>query len=126
ACSRVKPYSALPDEPRTYRARRRAGLAVTIVQGVRIDETERVSPLIVRSHHELTVRRESAPERLILIAGRVRAFQMPDKGVALLLRDDERGKSAAPTFRLGNPIALSGPCPDEGRTNDRNILICIE
>jgi hypothetical protein len=39
---------------------------------------------------------------------------MPDKGVARLLRDDERGKSAAPPFRLGNPIALSGPCPDEG------------
>src|SRR5262249_59447393 len=38
---------------------------------------------------------------------------MPYKGVALLLRDDQRGKSAAPPFDLGNSIPLSGPCPDE-------------
>jgi hypothetical protein len=38
---------------------------------------------------------------------------MPNKGVALLLRYDQRGKSTAPPFHLGNPIPLSGPCPDE-------------
>src|SRR6266508_4183847 len=70
-----KTDSALPGKPRAHSARRTAGLGVTIVEGVLVDETENVRPFIVRAHHELTARRESAPERLILIAGRVCAFQ---------------------------------------------------
>src|ERR1700720_2436484 len=105
--------SGLPGQPGTHGARRRPGLAVTIVQRVLVDETENVSPFLVRSHHELTVRRESAPQLLILIAGRVRAFQMRCKGAALLLRYDQRGKATAASFDLGNPIPLSGPGPDE-------------
>src|SRR4029453_6102081 len=112
---RKKTDSALPGKPRAHSARRTAGLGVTIVEGVLVDETENVRPFIVRAHHELTARRESAPERLILIAGRVCAFQTPDKGVALLLRYDKRGKSTAPPFGLGNPIPLSSPCPDQRR-----------
>src|SRR5262249_39010009 len=68
---RRKRKSALPGEPRTHGAWRRAGLAVTIIEGVLVDEAEDVSPFLVRSHHELTVRRESAPELLVLIAGGV-------------------------------------------------------
>src|SRR6478672_7303799 len=68
---RQQQKSALPGEPGAHGARRRSGLAITIIQGVLVDEAEDVSPFLVRSHHELTVRRESAPELLILIAGRV-------------------------------------------------------
>ena len=90
-CNEVRAWtdSALPGKPRAHSARRTAGLGVTIVEGVLVDETENVRPFIVRAHHELTARRESAPERLILIAGRVCAFQTPDKGVALLLGDEQ-------------------------------------
>src|SRR6516225_8769950 len=59
--------SRLPNEPGTNRTRRRAGLAVTIVQGIRVHEPEDVGPLVVRSHHELAVWRESAPQRFLLI-----------------------------------------------------------
>src|SRR5262249_10276119 len=106
--------SALPGKPGAYSARRRACLAVTIVQRVRVDETENVSPFLVRSHHQLGARRKRAPERLILIPRRVRTFQVPDEGVPLLLRYDQRSKSAAPPFDLGNAIPLSGPGPDQG------------
>src|SRR5262244_1668039 len=78
--------SALPGKPGAHSARRRAGLGVTIVERVRVDETENVSPFLVRSHHQLGARRKRAPEGLILIAGRVRTFQVPDEGVPLLLR----------------------------------------
>src|SRR5262252_664563 len=63
--------SALPGEPGTHGAWRRTGLAVTIIEGVLVDEAEDVSAFLVRSHHELTVRSESAPELLVLIAGGV-------------------------------------------------------
>ena len=63
--------SPLPGEPGTHGAGRRTGLAVAIIEGVLVDEAEDVSAFLVRSHHELTVRRESAPELLVLIAGRV-------------------------------------------------------
>jgi hypothetical protein len=106
--SDAKTDSALPGKPRAHSARRTAGLGVTIVEGVLVDETENVRPFIVRAHHELTARRESAPQRLILIAGRVCAFQTPDKGVALLLGYDERGKPTAPPFDLGNPVPSAG------------------
>src|SRR5262249_33981051 len=107
------PKSALPGKPGAHSARRRAGLGVTIVQRVRVDETENVSPFLVRSHHQLGARRKRAPERLILIPRRVRTFQVPDEGVPLLLRYDQRSKSAAPPFDLGNAIPLSGPGPDQ-------------
>ena len=68
---RRKRKSALPGEPGTHGAWRRTGLAVTIIEGILVDEAEDVSAFLVRSHHELTVRRESAPELLVLIAGRV-------------------------------------------------------
>jgi hypothetical protein len=113
--------SGLPGQPGTHGARRRPGLAVTIVQRVLVDETENVSPFLVRSHHELTVRRESAPQLLILIAGRIRAFQMPCKGAALLLRYNQRGKATAAAFDLGNPIPLSAPCPDERWLRQRQV-----
>src|ERR1700751_1279411 len=71
--------SALPGEPGAHGARRRSGLAITIIQSVLVDEAEDVSPFLVRSHHELTVRRESAPELLILIAGRFERFKCPTK-----------------------------------------------
>src|SRR5215472_10814477 len=66
-----KQKSALPGEPGTHGAWRRTGLAVAIIEGVLVDEAEDVSAFLVRSHHELTVRRESAPELLVLIAGGV-------------------------------------------------------
>src|SRR5262245_16670293 len=105
--------SSLSGKSGAHRARRRAGLGVTIIERVLVDETENVSPFLVRSHHQLGARREGTPEGLILIAGRVRTLQVPDEGVALLLRYDQRGKSAAPSFDLGNAIPLSGPGSDQ-------------
>src|SRR5882672_10414488 len=105
--------SGLTGEPRANGARSRAGLAVAIVERALVDETEDVGPFRVGSHHEMTARREGAPQLLILIAARVGALQMSFEGVALLLRDDERREAAAPAFDLGDPIALAGPGADE-------------
>src|SRR5262249_38134566 len=92
------PRSTLPNEPRAHRAWRRAGLAVTIVQGVLVDELENVGPFVVGSHHQPAARGEGAPQWLLLVSGRIRAFQTPHKGVALLLRYDKSGKPTPSPF----------------------------
>src|SRR5712691_8289713 len=103
----------LTDEPRTNRARRSARLAIAIVEGIPVDETEDVGPFVVRSHHQMTARRERAPKWLVLVAGRIRALQMSGERIALLLRDDERCQATAPSFNLGDPIPLPSPCTDK-------------
>jgi hypothetical protein len=52
-----------------HRSRRRAGLAVAIIQGVLIDQTKNISSFFIRSHHQVAAGRESAPQRLFLVAG---------------------------------------------------------
>ncbi len=107
--------SPLAGEPGADRARRLAGLAVAVVERVAVDETEDIGALVVRAHDQAPARGEGAPQRLVLVAGRVRAFQVSGERVALLLRDDERREPAAAPFVLGDAVALAGPGPDQRR-----------
>src|SRR5262245_1822331 len=103
----------LPGQSRTHRARRRAGLAVAIIQRVLIEQREDIRPFVVRSHHQAGAGGEGAPQRLLFVAGRIGALQARDEGVALLLGDDQRGEAAAPSLDLGDPVALPGPGAEE-------------
>src|SRR5262245_56005042 len=103
----------LPCQPCTHRARRGAGLAVAIVERVAVDQAEDVGAFLVRAHDQAAARREGAPERLLLVAGRVRALQAADEGIALLLGDDEGREAAAPALDLRDAVALPGPGPDQ-------------
>src|SRR5213078_2039569 len=105
SCAGAK--SALPGKPGAHRACRRAALAVTIIEGVLVDETENIKSFLVRSHHELTVRRESAPEWLILVARRVRAFQVPCESVACC----SVMTSVASPPRRPSTLAIRSLCP---------------
>src|SRR5262245_30924069 len=67
--ARAAAVSTLTGQSCAHGSRRPASLAVAIIQGVPIDQTEDVSPFVIRSHDELGAGRESAPERLLHVAG---------------------------------------------------------
>src|SRR5262245_57376029 len=83
--ARAAARSTLAGQPCADGSRRPAGLAVAIIQRVPIDQTEDVSPFVIRSHDQLAAGCESAPQRLFLVAGRIGTLQATRKGVALLL-----------------------------------------
>ena len=95
-------------------SRRSAGLAVAIIQGILIDEIKDIRSFLVRSDHQPGTGCESAPQCLILVAGWIGTLQATNKGIALLLGDDQRRKAAAPSFDLGNSIPLASPRADQG------------
>src|SRR5262249_15565131 len=100
--------------PCAHRTRRTAGLAVAIIESVLIDQTEDVGAFLIGSHHQLGAGRERAPERFLLVAGRIGTLEATDESVALLLGNDQRRQAAAPALDLCDSIALAGPCPDKG------------
>src|SRR5262245_31934754 len=112
--ARAAARSTLTGQSCAHGSRRPASLAVAIIQGVAIDQTEDVSPFVIRSHDQLGPGRESAPQRLLHVAGRIGALQATRKGVALLLGDDQRGEAAAPPFVLGDAVPLASPRADKG------------
>src|SRR5215813_7037654 len=106
--------SRLTGQPCAHGSRRTAGLAVAIVEGILIDETEDVGSFVIGSHHQLAAGRERAPQRLFLVAGWIGALQATNEGIALLFGYDQRRKAAAPSFNLGNSVPLANPRADEG------------
>jgi len=106
--------SRLTGQPCAHGSRRTAGLAVAIVEGILIDETEDVGSFVIGSHHQLAAGRERAPQWLFLVAGWIGALQATDEGIALLFGYDQRRKAAAPSFNLGNSVPLANPRADEG------------
>ena len=95
-------------------SRRSAGLAVAIIQGILIDEIKDIRSFLVRSDHQPGTGCERAPQCLILVAGCIGTLQATNKGIALLLGDDQRRKATAPSFNLGNSIPLASPRADQG------------
>src|SRR5712691_8477847 len=56
-------------QPCAYGSRRTASLAVAIVEGILIDQTENVGSFVIGSHHQLSAGRERPPQRFFLVAG---------------------------------------------------------
>src|SRR5215470_58056 len=106
--------SRLTGQPCAHGSRRTAGLAVAIVEGILIDQTEDVGSFVIGSHHQLAAGRERAPQWLFLVAGWIGALQATYEGVALLFGYDQGRKPAAPSFNLGNSVPLANPRADEG------------
>jgi hypothetical protein len=113
-CSELLPARPLTDQSSAHRARRSASLAVTIIQGIPIDQSKDIRSFLIRSDHQLAARCESAPQRLIFVAGWIGALQATGKGTALLIGDDQRRKATAPSFNLGNSLPLASPCARKG------------
>jgi len=106
--------SRLTGQSCAHRSRRRASLAVAIIQRVLIDQAEDISSFIIRYHHQFAAGCESAPQRLILVAGWIGALEATNKGIALLLGYDQGRKAAAPSLNLGNSVPLASPRADKG------------
>src|SRR5262249_22820128 len=111
---RSKRFSTLAGQSCAHGSRGGASLAVAIVEGILIDQTEDVGSFVIRSHRQLAPRPGSAPPPPLLRAGWIGALKGTDKGVALLFVYDQGRKPAPPSFDLGNSIPLASPRADKG------------